>query len=159
MADYGVYFEITNKLPAPLCFTNFRPLDSGCGWDPSNPTVIPNDGNPHQLHFTDPNTGEGAEGWMTYVADVRGVSRQYVWHGDCPVWSPTNKTDGPGVSNFNSSGHPLTVTIAIDEATTGWTEPAQLVRNVFVLMLENRAFDHMLGFSGISGTDAVTQQA
>ena len=28
------------------------------------------------------------------------------------------------------------------------------IKHVFVLMLENRAFDHMLGFSGISGTDA-----
>jgi phospholipase C len=27
------------------------------------------------------------------------------------------------------------------------------IRNVFVLMLENRSFDHMLGFSGLSGKD------
>jgi phospholipase C len=32
------------------------------------------------------------------------------------------------------------------------------IKNVFVLMLENRSFDHMLGFSGITGTDAVTGQ-
>ena len=30
------------------------------------------------------------------------------------------------------------------------------IKNVFVLMLENRSFDHMLGFSGITGTDAAT---
>lgn len=30
------------------------------------------------------------------------------------------------------------------------------IKHVFVLMLENRSFDHMLGFSGITGTDAVT---
>jgi len=30
------------------------------------------------------------------------------------------------------------------------------IQHVFVLMLENRAFDHMLGFSGIIGTDATT---
>jgi phospholipase C len=30
------------------------------------------------------------------------------------------------------------------------------VERVFVLMLENRSFDHMLGFSGLVGTDAVT---
>src|ERR1700691_6665913 len=30
------------------------------------------------------------------------------------------------------------------------------ITNIFVLMLENRAFDHMLGFSGITGTDAAT---
>jgi phospholipase C len=30
------------------------------------------------------------------------------------------------------------------------------IKNIFVLMLENRSFDHMLGFSGLSGTDAAT---
>lgn len=30
------------------------------------------------------------------------------------------------------------------------------IRHVFVLMLENRSFDHLLGFSGIKGTDAVS---
>lgn len=30
------------------------------------------------------------------------------------------------------------------------------IEHVFVLMLENRSFDHMLGFSGIAGTDAAT---
>lgn len=32
------------------------------------------------------------------------------------------------------------------------------IEHVYVLMLENRSFDHMLGFSGITGTDAVTGQ-
>lgn len=32
------------------------------------------------------------------------------------------------------------------------------IQHVFVLMLENRSFDHMLGFSRITGTDAVTGQ-
>ncbi|HKN86653.1 MAG TPA: alkaline phosphatase family protein [Nitrospiraceae bacterium] len=30
------------------------------------------------------------------------------------------------------------------------------IDKVFVLMLENRSFDHMLGFSGLSGTDVIT---
>lgn len=30
------------------------------------------------------------------------------------------------------------------------------IQHVFVLMLENRSFDHMLGFSGITGSDAVS---
>lgn len=30
------------------------------------------------------------------------------------------------------------------------------IQHVFVLMLENRSFDHLLGFSGIKGTDAVS---
>lgn len=32
------------------------------------------------------------------------------------------------------------------------------IKHVFVLMLENRSFDHMLGFSGITGIDAATGQ-
>lgn len=32
------------------------------------------------------------------------------------------------------------------------------IEHVFVLMLENRSFDHMLGFAGLEGTDAVTGQ-
>src|SRR5690242_17243779 len=30
------------------------------------------------------------------------------------------------------------------------------IKNVFVLMLENRSFDHMLGFSAIAGIDAAS---
>jgi len=35
----------------------------------------------------------------------------------------------------------------------------QNIKNVFVLMLENRSLDHMLGFSAITGTDAVSGNA
>ena len=31
------------------------------------------------------------------------------------------------------------------------------IKHVFVLMLENRSFDHMLGVSPFTGIDAVTQ--
>lgn len=30
------------------------------------------------------------------------------------------------------------------------------IQHIFILMLENRSFDHLLGFSGMAGTDAVT---
>jgi hypothetical protein len=39
------------------------------------------------------------------------------------------------------------------------TSVPQNIKHVFVLMLENRSLDHMLGFSGITGTDAVSGQA
>jgi phospholipase C len=35
---------------------------------------------------------------------------------------------------------------------------ANAIEHIFVLVLENRSFDHMLGFSGIKGTDAATGQ-
>ena len=43
----------------------------------------------------------------------------------------------------------MTKTIPLNEAN-----PEATIKHVFVLMLENRSFDHMLGFSAISGTDA-----
>src|ERR1700674_5571371 len=36
------------------------------------------------------------------------------------------------------------------------TTPLQNLKHIFVLMLENRSFDHMLGFSGITGTDSIS---
>jgi phospholipase C len=30
------------------------------------------------------------------------------------------------------------------------------IKHLFVLMLENRSFDHMLGFADLAGIDAVT---
>jgi phospholipase C len=40
---------------------------------------------------------------------------------------------------------------------SSWTKFARSgIKHLFVLMLENRSFDHLLGFSGIRGTDAQT---
>ena len=36
---------------------------------------------------------------------------------------------------------------------------SNVFQHIFVVMLENRSFDHMLGFSSITGTDAVTGKA
>jgi phospholipase C len=47
------------------------------------------------------------------------------------------------------------VTSGAQRAARGM-EMANLIEHMFVLMLENRAFDHMLGFSGITGQDAAT---
>jgi phospholipase C len=33
---------------------------------------------------------------------------------------------------------------------------ANAIEHIFVLMLENRSFDHMLGFSGLTGIDAAS---
>src|SRR5437588_7976145 len=37
-------------------------------------------------------------------------------------------------------------------------EKPDRIKHVFVLMLENRSFDHLLGFSNLQGIDAVTGQ-
>ena len=46
----------------------------------------------------------------------------------------------------------------IQSATAGEEAIMPPIDHLFVLMLENRSFDHMLGFSGLTGTDAVTEQ-
>jgi phospholipase C len=42
---------------------------------------------------------------------------------------------------------------------SAWTKfDASVIKHLFVLVMENRSFDHMLGYSGINGTDAQTGQ-
>jgi phospholipase C len=157
MADYGIYFQITNGLGAPLNFLKFVSAEGDCcTYD--GPASIPSDGQPHAVHLADPCFATGAEGTAYFYAVVQGQRRQYGWYGNCPVWSAGNGASGPGVLTWNGDGHPLTVTVAVDPQTPGWTLLDQLVQHVFVLMLENRSFDHLLGFSGITGTDAETGQ-
>jgi phospholipase C len=156
--DYGVYFQITNGLGVPLYFSRFVSAEGNCcTYD--GPQWIPNDSKPHQVHLNDPCGGRGAEGTAYFIAEVGDELREYAWYGDCPVWSSTNNATGPGVTAYNRGGHPLTVTVAVDRSTPGWTLADQPIHHIFVLMLENRSFDHMLGFSGITGTDAVTGDA
>lgn len=152
MADFGVYFEVTNNLGASLSYLKSDLVDATY----DGPSSIPSDGAPHAVHLADPYVARGAGGTVYFTAVVAGELRQYAWYGTCPVWSPNNGANGPGVLRFNGSGHPLTITIAIDAATPGWTPVSQLIEHVFLLMLENRSFDHMLGFSGLTGTDAAT---
>ena len=157
MADYGINFQITNGLGTPLTFLKFSSAEGDCcTYD--GPTVIPSDGQPHGVHLADPCFATGAEGTAYFYAVVQGQQRQYAWYGNCPVWNANNGAAGPGVLAWNEGGHPLTVTIAVNPQTPGWTLLSQLVQHLFVLMLENRSFDHMLGFSGIKGTDAETGQ-
>jgi phospholipase C len=154
MADFGVYFEVTNNLSAPLSYLKSDLVDATY----DGPSTIPADGVPHVVHLADPYGFRGAEGTVYFTAVVDGALRQYAWYGTCPVWSPDNGANGPGVLRFNGGGHPLTVTIAVDASTPGWTPVSQLIEHVFLLMLENRSFDHMLGFSNLTGTDAATGQ-
>lgn len=152
MADFGVYFEITNNIGVPLYFAKADLV----GATYEGPTSIPSDGAPHLIHLKDPNFAQGADGTVFFNADLDGEVRQYAWYGTCPAWSPNNQATGPGLLRFNASGHPLTVIIAVEAATTGWSPVSKLIEHVFLLMLENRSFDQLLGFAGIAGVDAET---
>ena len=123
-ADFGVYFQITNGTSNVIELVNFISNNGDCTQiDPSTyGSPIPNDGKPHQIHFRDPCGSTGADGNMTFQGRTSG--KLYKWAGACPVWSPTNTASGPGIQNYNSGGHPLTVTIFINDSTPP-TPPAK----------------------------------
>ena len=51
---------------------------------------------------------------------------------------------------------PLSLRRLLNRALAWRMQHQSLIRHVFVLMLENRSFDHVFGYSGISGTDSKT---
>jgi phospholipase C len=65
-----------------------------------------------------------------------------------PPTSPESHTEGPVVRDHRGGGGGGGVTVTEDLSSK--------IKHVFVLMLENRSFDHMLGYSGITGIDAQT---
>ena len=116
-ADFGVYFQITNASSHELRLVNYHSWNGSCTQiipDVVN-SPIPNDGRPHEIRFRDPCSSTGADG--QFSAQARDSTKLYRWEGECPVWSSTNKATGPGIQSFNSGGHPLTVTIYINDDT------------------------------------------
>ena len=96
--------------------------------------------------------------WCSSLADVTSNN-----------WKPQQQIPGiftstrPALSAPSPHLDPRTAVLAwkAPEADVKiWTGPCSVVRpavkHIFVLMLENRSFDHMLGFSGITGADAAT---
>lgn len=57
-----------------------------------------------------------------------------------------------------NKGDSLSFDLSNVTITDGILDPAPAIKHVFVLMLENHSFDHLLGLSNISGTDACTGQ-
>lgn len=89
------------------------------------------------------------QGWRVdlhprFLADVTGDGRpDIVGFGADGVWVALNKGDGtfwPAQFVLNDFG----------------LESLPRIDYVFVLIMENRSFDHMLGMSGVTGTDAET---
>ena len=53
-------------------------------------------------------------------------------------------------------GRPVSLRPLMHRALAFRMQHQGLIRHVFVLMLENRSFDHIFGYSGIVGTDSAT---
>ncbi len=92
------------------------------------------------------------QGWSVtnhprFLADTTGNGLpDIVGFGDAGVWVALNKGNG-----------------AFAEARVvlpdfGYRSGQTGIKHIFVLMMENRSFDHLLGFSGIKGTDTQTGQ-
>ncbi len=90
------------------------------------------------------------QGWQVdlhprLVADITGDGKaDIVGFGDAGVWTALSNGDGTFQSPQLVMGD-----FGAASGTAG-------IKHVFVLMLENRSFDHLLGFAPISGTDAMT---
>jgi hypothetical protein len=92
------------------------------------------------------------QGWRIerhprFLADVSGDGRaDIVGIGDDGVYVALSNGDGTfQPPQFVLADYSVTSTVSA-------------LKHIFVLMLENRSFDHMLGHSGITGTDAETGQ-
>ena len=114
------------------------------------------------------NSGWRGDDHPRILADVTGDGRpDIVGFGDDGVWIALNIGDG----SFHDgqfvladlgrrSNRDLVVRNEVVTHVRGardhraWTR----IKHVFVLMMENRSYDHMLGFADITGTDASTGQ-
>ncbi|HEY4167835.1 MAG TPA: alkaline phosphatase family protein [Reyranella sp.] len=92
------------------------------------------------------------QGWTVanhprFLADTTGDGRpDIVGFGNDGVWVALNKGDG----TFGDARFVL--------ADFGFKSGQTGIKHVFVLMMENRSYDHFLGFSNITGTDAHSGQ-
>jgi phospholipase C len=72
-----------------------------------------------------------------------------------PPTTPEVHTEGPVVRDHRGGEAPGDLSDAPGGVSVT-EDRSSKIKHVFVLMLENRSFDHMLGHSGITGTDAQT---
>jgi hypothetical protein len=86
------------------------------------------------------------QAWF-WVAKLVCTGFLWIIHAVCVIWSWI--ADWACVAWDNGR--------CLAQALAGGTNtPSGPIKHIFVLMLENRAFDHMLGFFELSGIDAVT---
>lgn len=88
-----------------------------------------------------------------YYWVAKWVCKAFAWivKAICTVWSWVAKLVCVAWDTLRCAIS--SIVNAIGNLFSGKRKPSHKIEHVFVLMLENRSFDHMLGFSGITGTD------
>lgn len=93
------------------------------------------------------------KGW-TYIVEYACVVWLWIVEAVCTVWSWVAKLVCVAWDKTRC------LLVGIGELVAGLfgrrPRRRRQIRHVFVVMLENRSFDHMLGYSDIQGSDAVT---
>lgn len=97
-----------------------------------------------------------------FLADMDGDGRlDIAGFGDDGLWIARNKGDGsfePAKFVLADFGrHSNHDTVVRREVINDHRNQGR-IKHLFVLMLENRSFDHLLGFAGLTGRDAATGQ-
>jgi phospholipase C len=98
------------------------------------------------------------------VTDLTGDGRaDIIGFGDDGVWTSLGNGNGtfqPAqfvLADFGRSSNHDTV-VRLERIRDNSQSTRDRIKHVFVLMLENRSYDHMLGFANINGTDAASGQ-
>jgi hypothetical protein len=119
-----------------------------------------------EARFTLSNLGFN-QGWRAadhprLLADINGDGKpDLVGFGDDGLWVALNNGDGTFkearfvLADF---GRRSNRDLVVRKEIIRDHRPRGRIKHVFVLMLENRSYDHMLGFAEISGKDAATGQ-
>jgi phospholipase C len=108
------------------------------------------------------NSGWRVDDHPRFLADVNGDGRpDLVGFGDDGLWIAQNA----GAGTFQEArfvladfGRRSNHDLVVRKEVVRDHRQRNRIKHVFVLMMENRSYDHMLGFADISGTDAATGQ-
>jgi phospholipase C len=107
------------------------------------------------------NSGWRVDQHPRFLANLTGDARaEIVGFGDDGVWRALNNGKGAfpkAQFTLREFGRNSNRDLVIHEEVVRDHRKSP-IKHIFVLMLENRSFDHMLGFSGITGTDIATGQ-
>ena len=108
------------------------------------------------------NKGWRVEDHPRFLADVNGDGRpDIVGFGTDGVWVAINNGAGgfqPAAFVLADFGRASNHDLVVRREIVRDMRPRDRIKHLFVLMLENRSYDHLLGWADIQGTDAANGQ-